>query len=138
MNQQNFIIKGNIIYSKNKTELEIKEQACLICESGKCAGVYESLPEQYQNLPCMDYQDCLIIPGMTDLHVHAPQYSYRGLGMDMELIDWLNAHAFPEESKFSDLEYAEKAYCIFVNDLVKALPQELVFLGHFIKMQPCF
>ena len=118
MNQKNFIIKGNIIYSKNKTELEIKEQAYLICENGKCAGVFEVLPEQYQNLSYMDYQDCLIIPGMTDLHVHAPQYSYRGLGMDMELIDWLNAHAFPEESKFSDLEYARKAYRIFVHDLL--------------------
>ena len=56
MNQQNFIIKGNIIYSKSKTVLEIKEQAYLICENGKCAGVFESLPEQYQNLTCMDYQ----------------------------------------------------------------------------------
>ena len=129
MNQQNFIIKGNIIYSKNKTELEIKEQAYLICEDGKCAGVFEVLPEQYQNLPCMDYQDCLIIPGMTDLHVHAPQYSYRGLGMDMELIDWLNAHAFPEESKFADLEYAEKAYRIFVNDLVKSTTTRACIFG---------
>ena len=67
MNQQNFVIKGNMIYSKNKTELEIKEQAYLICKDGKCAGVFEVLPEQYQNLPCTDYQDCLSIPGMTDL-----------------------------------------------------------------------
>ena len=129
MNQQNFIIKGNIIYSKNKTELEIKEQAYLVCENGKCAGVFESLPEQYQDLPCVDHQNCLIIPGMTDLHVHAPQYSYRGLGMDMELIDWLNAHAFPEESKFADLEYAEKAYRIFVNDLVKSTTTRACIFG---------
>lgn len=59
----------------------------------------------------------LIIPGMTDLHVHGPQYAFRGLGMDLELLDWLNANTFPEESRFEDLAYAKKAYEIFVSDL---------------------
>ena len=129
MNQQNFIIKGNIIYSKDKTELTVKENAYLICEDGVCAGTFETLPEKYEGLPFMDYGECLIIPGMTDLHVHAPQYSYRGLGMDMELIDWLNAHAFPEESKFTDLEYAKRAYSIFVEDLVKSTTTRACIFG---------
>ena len=105
MENQNFVMKGNIIFSKDKSEFYIQEHAYLVCVDGLCAGVFETLPEQYRDLPCKDYEDCLIIPGMTDLHIHAPQYSYRGLGMDMELIDWLNAHAFPEESKFADLKY---------------------------------
>ena len=56
---------------------------------------------------------------MTDLHVHAPQYSFRGLGMDLELLDWLNVNTFPEEAKYSNIEYAKKAYSIFVEDLKK-------------------
>ena len=129
MKNQNFILKGNIIYSKDKTELTVKENAYLVCEDGVCAGTFEALPEKYEVLPLKDYGDCLIIPGMTDLHVHAPQYSYRGLGMDMELIDWLNAHAFPEESKFTDLEYAKRAYSIFVNDLVKSTTTRACIFG---------
>ena len=129
MGNQNFVIKGNIIFSKDKSEFYIQEHAYLVCVDGLCAGVFETLPEQYQDLPCKDYEDCLIIPGMTDLHVHAPQYSYRGLGMDMELIDWLNAHAFPEESKFTDLEYAKRAYSIFVNDLVKSTTTRACIFG---------
>ena len=129
MNQRNFIIKGNIIYSKSKTEFEMKEHAYLVCEDGKCAGVYETLPEQYHGFACEDYSDCLIIPGMTDLHIHAPQYSYRGLGMDMELLDWLNVHAFPEESKFADLTYAKKAYRIFVDDMVKSTTTRACIFG---------
>ena len=129
MGNQNFIMKGNIIFSKDKSEFYIQEHAYLVCVDGLCAGVFETLPEQYQDLPCKDYEDCLIIPGMTDLHVHAPQYSYRGLGMDMELIDWLNAHAFPEESKFADLEYAKRAYSIFVNDLVKSTTTRACIFG---------
>ena len=55
---------------------------------------------------------------MTDLHVHAPQFSFRGLGMDMELLEWLNTYTFPEESKYRDLDYAAKAYGNFVNHLL--------------------
>lgn len=129
MNNQSFVIKGNVIYSRDKREIEIKENSYLICEDGKCAGVFTTLPEKYEGLSVKDYGDCLIIPGMTDLHVHAPQYSYRGLGMDMELIEWLNAHAFPEESKFSDLEYAKAAYSIFVDDLVKSTTTRACIFG---------
>lgn len=129
MKDRNFIMKGNIIFSKDKSELNVQKHAYLVCVDGLCAGVFETLPEQYQDLPCKDYEECLIIPGMTDLHVHAPQYSYRGLGMDMELIDWLNAHAFPEESKFADLEYAKRAYSIFVNDLVKSTTTRACIFG---------
>ena len=37
--------------------------------------------------------------------------------MDEELLEWLNKHTFPYESRFADLDYAEKAYRIFVSDL---------------------
>jgi len=37
--------------------------------------------------------------------------------MDLELIDWLNIHTFPEEAKFSDLAYAKSAYEMFIADL---------------------
>ena len=34
-----------------------------------------------------------------------------------ELLDWLNTNAFPEEAKFADLDYAQRAYSLFVEDL---------------------
>lgn len=129
MDKLTFVIKGNVVFSKNKTEMNIWGQAYLVCIDGKCAGVFPELPEEFADLPLKDYGNSLIIPGMTDLHVHAPQYSYRGLDMDMELIDWLNAHAFPEESKFADLDYAKSAYGIFVDDLVKSTTTRACIFG---------
>ena len=58
---------------------------------------------------------------MTDLHVHAPQYPFRGIGLDLELLDWLNAYTFPEEAKYKNLEYAGKIYNSFTEKL-KASP----------------
>ena len=112
-----FVLKGHICYSEGKNELITQESAYVVCIDGKSKGVFSELPQQYAALPLIDYGDCLIVPGMTDLHIHAPQYAFRGMCMDLELMEWLNRYTFPEEEKYSDLTYAEKAYGIFVNAL---------------------
>lgn len=117
---QNFVLKGQICYSQTPTELAVQEEGYLVCENGRSSGVFPVLPERYQNLPLLDCGDRLILPGMTDLHVHASQYAFRALGMDMELLDWLNTNAFPEEAKFQDPEYARKAYGIFTENLKRS------------------
>lgn len=129
MHKNSFLLKGNICYSETKDRLSVTEQGYLICCEGISRGVYPVIPDEYQNLPVKDYGDCLIIPGMTDLHVHAPQYPFRGIGMDLELLDWLNTHTFPEESRYADPEYAEKAYRIFVEDLRKSASTRAVIFG---------
>ena len=99
MSESVFILKGNIIYTKQPDAFEICERGYLVCEDGKVQGVYQTLPFKYGGYPVTDYGDCLIIPGVVDLHIHAPQYSYRGLGMDLELLEWLEVNTFPEEAK---------------------------------------
>lgn len=112
-----FVWKGHIIDSRDRHSLRVRENGYLVCQEGRCAGVFDVLPEQYRNLPLEDFGDRLIIPGMTDLHIHAPQFAFRGLGMDMELLDWLNTHTFPEEAKYRDLDYARRAYGQFTAHL---------------------
>lgn len=124
-----FVLKGNIIYSRSKDEIHIIENGYLICEEGKSKGVYDVLPLQYKDYEIIDYGDKLILPGLIDIHTHAPQYSFRGLGMDLELIEWLNVNTFPEEGKYSDLEYAKKAYSIFVEELKKSATTRACIFG---------
>lgn len=117
MDDRNFVLKGNLCYSQSLDTIRIVEQGYLVCEDGISAGVFEELPERYSSYPLYDYGDRILIPGLVDLHIHAPQYGFRGLGMDMELLDWLNVHTFPEESKYGELEYAREGYTIFVDNL---------------------
>ena len=105
--KQTFALRGNLVYTKKIGTMEILEQQYLVCEDGRVQGIYPELPQQFCGIPVEDMGDRIIIPGLTDLHVHAPQYSFRGLGMDLELLDWLNTNTFPEESKYRDLEYAK-------------------------------
>ena len=120
MDESIFILKGNIIYSKSEEELITLENAYIVCKNGITEGIYKNLPSKYDQITIKDYGNSLIIPGLIDLHVHAPQYSFRGLGMDMELLDWLRTNTFPEEAKFQSLEYASKAYEIFTENMKKS------------------
>lgn len=114
---ESFVLKGHICHSPGPTELECLENGYVVCVDGVSKGVFGAVPQEYSILPVVDYGDRLIIPGLVDLHVHAPQYSFRGMCMDLELMDWLAQHAFPEEAKFADMDYARRAYSIFVEAL---------------------
>ena len=120
MNESIFILQGDIIYTKEAGKFEICENGYLVCEQGKVKGVYRTLPFTLGGIPVKDYKGKLLIPGLVDLHIHAPQYSFRGLGMDMELLEWLNVNTFPEEAKYRELDYARKAYEIFAENLKKS------------------
>ena len=113
-----FVIKGNLCFSRSMDELVCMEHSYIVVEDGRATGIFRTLPERYAQLPVLDYEDRLVLPGMTDLHIHAPQFAFRGLGMDMELLEWLNTYPFPEESKYKELEYADRAYSSFVEHLL--------------------
>lgn len=118
--RKNFVLKGNICYSRDAAAFRTVEAGYLVCVDGLSAGVFKELPEQYAGWPVTDYGDRLIVPGLVDLHIHAPQYGFRGLGMDLELLDWLNTHTFPEEAKYADLGYAKKGYTVFAENMKRS------------------
>ncbi len=123
------ILKGNILYSENKDTIVCKANSYLVSKDGVVAGVFEKLPAEYAACPVTDYGDKLILPGMVDMHIHAPQFSFRGNGMDLELLPWLNTYTFPEEAKFENLDYAKKAYGYFADRMKKSATTRAVIFA---------
>ena len=123
MSESLYALKGIVVQTPTFDKIEYHENAYVICENGISLGIFDQLPEEYKDINVIDYSDRFIIPGMCDMHLHAPQYGYRGLGMlldgDSEWNTWFERYCFPEEVKYADLEYAEKAYSRFVSDIVK-------------------
>ena len=124
-----FAIRGDICWSKSPGALETMPDSFLVCTEGKSAGVFSRLPDQYAGLPVHDYRGKVVIPGLVDLHAHAPQFAFRGMGLDLELLDWLNIHAFPEEAKYRDIAYAHKAYGLFVDHLKRGPNTRIVIFA---------
>lgn len=125
----NFAIKGNILYSSSLEKTVDCPNSYIVCKNGLCQGIFTELPDKYKDFPLYDYKDRLIIPGLIDTHIHAPQFAYRGMGMDLELLDWLENQAFPEESKYSDEDYAKKAYSVFAEALRKSATTRAVIFA---------
>lgn len=113
------IYKGNILFTKIKDKFEIIENGFIIVKNGKILDLYKNLPSEYQNFEVIDFSNNLIIPGMNDLHCHAPQFRNLGMAMDKELIPWLYNYTFPEEGKFKSIEYSDKVYKNFIKEVCR-------------------
>lgn len=130
MRNQIKILKGNIIFAPNFGQLKILENGFIVIEGKAVKGTYcPELPAKYRGIPVTDCKDALIIPGFVDLHAHASQFMNRGLGLDCELLPWLERYTFPEEAKFKDPAYAEKVYRKFVAELWKWGTTRAVLFG---------
>lgn len=112
-----FVIKGDICFSRSLDDLLTLRDGFLVCQAGVSKGVFKVLPDEFKCMDFLDFSKKLVIPGLVDLHLHAPQNHYKGLGMDLELLDWLNTYTFPQEAKFKDLDFAREKYSAFVEEI---------------------
>ncbi len=59
----------------------------------------------------------LLLPGLVDMHVHAPQWPQLGTGLDLPLEQWLFEYTFPLEARYAEVGFASAVW----DDLVPAL-----------------
>ena len=78
----------------------------------------EAIDHLPADCPVHRYQDRIIMPGFVDTHTHFPQLEVIGR-MGHTLIDWLENYTFPAEARFSDLDHAQRAALIFVQELAR-------------------
>lgn len=123
------ILHGTIVHTPTKDVFDCHPDSYLISEDGKVTGIFQELPEKYKNVPVLDYGNSLILPGLCDMHVHAPQFVYRGLGIDLQLMEWLDRYAFPTEARFAELSYARIYYEAFADALAKNGTTRAVIFG---------
>ena len=114
-----FICHGNIVYSEDREKLSVHPDSYIAVEDGRVEGIYKTVPERFAGAPLADFGNSVIIPAFSDLHVHAPQFPQRGLGMDLLLADWLNTYTFPQEARFAEMDYAKEVYGAFLKTLIE-------------------
>lgn len=70
-----------------------------------------------------------LMPGLVDLHVHAPQWPQLGTGLDLPLEEWLFAHTFPLEARYTDLGFARRVWHDLVGTLLRHGTTTAVYFG---------
>ena len=114
------VLRGNIVHAPAMGRLDILEHGCLVLEDGVITGLYPDLPAHLEGAEVRDFGDRIIMQSFADMHLHAPQYPMLGMGMDLQLLDWLNTYTFPQEARYEDTEFAKEAYSIFTEDMKKS------------------
>ena len=111
------VYKAHILYTKEKSHFEVLENGYIAVDAeGRVAGVASNLASLHcGDAQVVDFGNKLLIPAMNDMHVHAPQVHNQGVAMDLELLPWLQNYTFPEESKYADVDYAERMYRRFLH-----------------------
>jgi 5-methylthioadenosine/S-adenosylhomocysteine deaminase len=58
-----------------------------------------AIAARYKAAQTIDASGKVVMPGLINTHTHAAMVMYRGLGNDLNLMDWLQKYIFPAEAK---------------------------------------
>lgn len=115
-----FAVEGPAYSSESETHVAYRPQSLyLVGTDGVIAAVLTPADPQYHAIRAelarlnrltslADSQ--VLLPGFSDLHLHAPQWAQAGAALDEPLERWLGRYTFPTEARFADPEYADRAH----------------------------
>ncbi len=64
-----------------------------------------ALAARYRSADTIDATGKVVMPGLINTHTHAAMVMFRGLGNDLNLMDWLQKYIFPAEAKTVSPEF---------------------------------
>ncbi|MEN6473142.1 MAG: amidohydrolase [Syntrophaceae bacterium] len=95
-----FAVQGGYII---KSAREVVQDSYVIVEG---ARVQDITPIKPHGMEIIGHSHDIVMPGLINLHTHAPMTLFRGLADDLPLMQWLEDHIFPSEKKFVNEEFA--------------------------------
>ncbi|KAK4885750.1 hypothetical protein RN001_002021 [Aquatica leii] len=117
---------GNIIHCSKPFTVEVLKNSFIAVNQNQIIAIdsvstLENFKNEQKNykineVVLSEYQ--ILIPGLIDTHIHAPQYPNLGLGLDKNLPEWLEQHTFLLEQKFENLDFAKKCYEVVVKKTI--------------------
>jgi len=133
-NYKYLILIGPIIHALSFGELEIIEKAVIKVDliSGKIVSLIETIPEITDNCKVIKLGiNEFVCPGFIDTHHHAPQTANLGLGLDRELLQWLDRYTFPREKSFGcrSIDSIKQEYSQMAQRLIRGGTTSCVYFG---------
>lgn len=113
--------------------LEVFDDGAVAFDDGRIltTGSFAGVRREHPDAEVLDTGGALLLPGLVDTHVHYPQIAVVG-AMGLELLEWLERRALPEEARLADPSHAERVARDFVHGLTAAgTTTALVFGSHF-------
>ena len=84
----------------------IIENGCIAIDKGQIVAVAPQNQLKITAQTTIDLPNHALMPGLINAHGHTPMTLFRGLADDLPLMDWLNNHIWPAESRWVDDTFA--------------------------------
>ena len=118
-------VRGNLIHTPVCGEVEILEDALVsvgqdgVITAVAAAGESTALPAARNDGTLVELgSGQYLLPGLVDLHIHAPQWPQLGKALHLPLNEWLQQVTFPLEARYVDLDFAQSSYESLVDSLL--------------------
>lgn len=119
-------IRATILQTPHPDRLEVLEDQLITIEDGVIMSVEPSSAVAADTtLP----DTVVLVPGLIDTHIHAPQWPQLGTGLDLPLERWLFEYTFPLEARYADLAFARQVWDDLVPSLLRQGTTTAVYYG---------
>ncbi len=109
--------------------LEMLDDVVIEVDAGRIVSMTNASSDDV-DVPDFDLGDeTVLLPGLVDTHIHAPQWPQLGTGLDLPLKDWLLNHTFPLEARFVDQAFAQAVWSDMVSTLLGHGTTTAVYFG---------
>jgi 5-methylthioadenosine/S-adenosylhomocysteine deaminase len=79
----------------------------------------DKVSKKYSTTNQQDLNTHVLIPGLINTHTHAAMSLFKGLADDLPLMDWLNNHIWPAESKHVNQQFVADGTRLAVAEMIR-------------------
>jgi len=100
---------------------EIHRDSYLLVVGDKIYGISEHADEEGSTgYDIEHFHNSIIFPGLINTHTHLPMVLFRGMADDLSLMDWLQKHIWPAESKWLSEDFAIASAELAAVEMIKS------------------
>lgn len=99
---------------------QLLEDHVLVCNQGRIVELLpnEKARQKYPNVEWVARPGHLLIPGLVNAHTHASMTLLRGLGGDLPLMEWLQEHIWPAESRWVGADFVRDGTDLAIMEMI--------------------
>lgn len=111
-------IRAHLMQTPTRHELSSEQVLVAVDDDGLIVDVAMAGPDEVVDVDVDLGPDVVLMPGLVDSHLHAPQWPQLGTGLDLPLEEWLFEYTFPLEQRLTDPAFASEVWPAMVATLL--------------------
>lgn len=102
-------------------KVEVLENHSIAVKDGKILAITPThlATSRYEAEETHNFEAHVVMPGLINCHTHIPMNYLRGLADDLDLLDWLQNHIWPAETKWVNDDFVYDASQLAIAEMIR-------------------